>query len=84
MTTMILVAVVGVGVCWVVTAEAIWKWGPGLRKRLVRCPEKKGWALVETDQREAEFASLQVVDVKTCSLMASPPLNCSKHCIARL
>jgi hypothetical protein len=77
-------AIVGVVICWAVTGYAIWKWGPGLRRRFVRCPEKKVLARVLAVQREAEFGCLHVVDVKTCSLVASTPLNCSKQCTTRL
>ena len=82
--TIIRVAMVAVVVCWIIAGYAIWKWGPGLRKRLVRCPEKKVRATVVAEQREAEFASLKVVDVKACSLMPASTLDCSKQCMARL
>ncbi len=84
MRTIIGEALVAVFICWVAAGYAIWKWGPGLRKRFVRCPERKRSATVLADQREAEFGSLQVVDVKTCSLLSSVPLDCSKQCRARL
>ena len=84
MTNLIREAVVGVLVCWGIAAFAIWKWGPGLRKRTVRCPERKLWATVVADQREADFGSLKVVDVRTCSIEADLALNCSKRCLARL
>lgn len=84
MTKLVSEAVVGVFVCWTIAAYAIWKWGPGLRKRTVRCPEKKLWATVVADQREAEFASLKVVDVQICSLEPGSALNCSKRCMAQL
>lgn len=80
MTAIIRIALLGVAVCWMVAGYAIWKWGPGLRKRSVRCPEKKVRATVLADQREAEFGSLRVVDVKACSLVPTAPLNCSKQC----
>jgi len=80
MTTIIGAAVIGVFVCWAGTTYAIWKWGPGLRKRYVRCPEKRLRATVVADQREAEFGSLRVVDVKACSLVTSAQLTCSKQC----
>ncbi len=84
MTTFIPEAIVGVLVCWIIATYAIWKWGPGVRKRRVRCPEKRLRARVLADQREADFASLQVVDVKACSLIAGAPLNCSKQCVSGL
>ena len=84
MTALMKEAIVGVAICWLVAAYSIWKWGPGLRKRFVRCPESKRLAKVLADQREAEYASLHVVDVKACSLVTTEPLNCSKQCIVRL
>lgn len=78
-TVMINETVAGVAVCWLVAGYSIWKWGPGLRKRSVRCPERKKRATVLADQREAEFGCLQVVDVKACSLTPQQ-INCSKQC----
>jgi hypothetical protein len=80
MTMIIKEALVGVAVSWTVAGYAIWKWGPGLRRRFVRCPERKVRARVLADQREAEFGSLHVVDVTECSLLTSPQMNCSKQC----
>ncbi len=80
MTHIISGAIVGVLVCWAVTTYSIWKWGPGLRRRSVRCPEQKRRARVLADQREAEFGSLHVVDVKACSLLTPARPDCSKQC----
>jgi hypothetical protein len=79
MTAIIKEAMVGVAVCWAVAGYSIWKWGPGLRKRLVRCPERKVRATVLADQREAEFGTMRVVDIKACSLTPAQ-VNCSKQC----
>ncbi len=84
MTGLIPEAVVGVLVCWAIAAYVVWKTGPGLRKHIVRCPEKKLRAKIVADQREAEFGSLKVIDVRTCSLEAGSVLNCSKRCMAQL
>jgi hypothetical protein len=84
MAAIIKLAIVGVVVCWTVAAYSIWKWGPGLRKRFVRCPEKKLRAKVLADQREAEFGSLRVVDVKACSLLTPARPDCSQRCRASL
>ena len=78
MALIIRVAIAGVVVCWIVAGYAIWKWGPGLRTRSVRCPERKRRATVLADQREAEFGTLRVVDVKACSLTTQ--MDCSKQC----
>jgi hypothetical protein len=80
MTAIIKVALVCVAVCWTIAAYAIWKWGPGLRKRFVRCPERKVWASVLADQRESEFGSLHVADIKACSLLTPAHPDCSKQC----
>lgn len=58
MSGIITLEATGVLACWAVVAYTIWKWGPGLRKRSVRCPEKKVRAKVLADQREAEFGCL--------------------------
>ena len=82
MTTIIKEAIGAVAVSWSVAAYSIWKWGPGLRKRFVRCPERKVYATVLADQREAEFGNLRVVDIKECSLLKPPLPDCSKQCRA--
>ncbi|MGA2987005.1 MAG: hypothetical protein ABSG32_24670 [Terriglobia bacterium] len=79
MTILIKLALVGVVVCWTVAGYSIWRWGPGLQKRFVRCPESKLRATVLADQREAEFGSLGVVDVKECSLLTPAHPNCAKQ-----
>lgn len=84
MANIILLEVVGVLLAWVVASYTIWKWGPGLRKRSVGCPEKGRRATVLAEQREAEFGCLRVVDVRHCSLIASAPLTCNKGCLPRL
>jgi hypothetical protein len=84
MNSIIALEMLGVLICWAVLARAIWKWGPGLRKRSVRCPEKRVGARVLADQREADFASLRVMDVKECSLLGNAPVACSKGCMIRL
>ena len=84
MTAIIKVAMASVGVCWTIAGYSIWKWGPGLRKRFVRCPERKQRARVLADQREAEFGSLRVVDINQCSLLTTLQPECSKQCRACL
>jgi len=78
------IEIFGVVICWLLLAHAIWKWGPGLRQRSVRCPEKRVGAKVLADQREAEFGCLRVADVKECSLLGNALPTCSKGCMARL
>lgn len=84
MNSIIVLEISGVVVCWVVLAHAIWKWGPGLRRRSIRCPEKKVRAKVLADQREAEFGCLHVVQVGECSLFPNAPVSCGRGCMARL
>ncbi len=69
---------------WTVVGYAIWKWGPGLKNRRVRCPEKNTSATVLAEQRESEFGCLRVADVKACSLLPGSALACEKQCVARL
>ena len=80
MAIIIKAALVVVAVSWAIAGYSIWKWGPGLRKRSVRCPERKLRATVLADQREAEFGSLRVVDVKACSLLTPAQQECLKQC----
>jgi len=84
MTSTLVLAIVGGLVFWTIVGYAIWQWGPGLRKRSVRCPELKRRARVLADQREGEFGSLVVTDVKSCSLINGPALTCSKQCLSHL
>ena len=84
MTTLIAIETCGVLLSWAVLAWAIWKWGPGLRWRSVRCPERRAGARVLADQREAEFGSLRVAEVRVCSLVGNTPRACSQGCLARL
>jgi len=84
MNAIIVLEIIGVVVCWTLLAYAIWKWGPGFRKRSVRCPEKRVGAKVLAEQREGEFGCLRVVEVKECSLLGNAPVECGKGCLARL
>lgn len=69
---------------WTVAAFAIWKWGPGIRRRSVRCPEKGVLAEVMADQQEGDFGCLRVVDVRRCSLVPGDMLNCERECMVKL
>ena len=83
MDTIIALELAGVLAAWGVAAYSIWRWGPGLRKRSVTCPNTKRTARVLADQREAEFGCLRVADVETCSLIPSQVLSCGKGCLAK-
>jgi len=84
MTSTLVLAIVGGLAFWAIVGYAIWQWGPGLRKRSVTCPELKRRAKVLADQREPEFCSLTVTDIKSCSLVSGPALTCSKDCLSHL
>jgi hypothetical protein len=82
MESIIVLEFVGVLFAWTVAAFAIWKWGPGLRKRSVPCPTKKARAQVLAEQTESEFGCLHVADVRNCSLLPGKPLDCGKECLS--
>jgi hypothetical protein len=84
MNNIIALEIVGVLAAWTVAGYAIWRWGPGVRRRAVRCPEKKVRAKVMADQREAEFGCLRVADVTACSLLHGAPVTCGKECLGQL
>jgi hypothetical protein len=88
MTFNLVLAIVAGLVSWLAVGLAIWQWGPGLRKRSVRCPTLKKQAKVLAEQREAEFvcsyAGLKVTDVQYCSLLKGPPLTCDRACLQHL
>lgn len=84
MEKLLLMEVLSVLAAWAVTGYAIWKWGPGLRRRKVHCPEKNLKAVVLADQREAEFGCLTVADVRECSLLERGPVACGKACLVKL
>jgi hypothetical protein len=83
MDSIIGIEIIAVLTAWAVAGFTIWKWGPGLRKRSVTCPNTKRTARVLADQREAEFGCLRVVDVEACSLIPSQVLSCGKACLAK-
>ena len=74
-------AIMGVLIAWVLAVAAIWHWGPGLWRRAILCPEKKAPASVSFVRKEGAFGSLQVADVKECSLFPDAPVTCEKHCL---
>ncbi len=61
------------------------RWGPGRRKRSVRCPEKKQRAKVLVEHREGDYGSVYAADVIACSLLPKEkPVTCKKKCLDRL
>jgi hypothetical protein len=69
---------------WMVAALAVWRFGPGMHLRSVRCPVKKTRAMVAAEEHEVGFASLRVLDVTACSLYPGQRLACGKECLAHL
>jgi len=84
MTSTLVLAVMGGLVFWVIVGYCIWRWGPGLRTRSVRCPVLNRRAKVLADQQEPQFCCLMVADVKSCSLIEGPVLTCNKECLSHL
>ena len=79
----LLIMVGGVLLLWLVVGLAVRRWGPGVSKHLVRCPETKSLARVSFVYKEAGFGSVQATDVTRCSLFGSGPVACDKHCLSR-
>jgi hypothetical protein len=70
--------------CLVITGIAIWNWGPGIRARSVRCPEKNRRATILAEQAEGDFCCLRVAEVKGCSLVPGEILTCDRECLREL
>jgi hypothetical protein len=79
--------VAGILAAWAIASWAIWKRGSGEITWTVWCPVHKKTAKIVAVQREAQFApscaSLQIYDVKRCSLFGGPPVTCGKECLQR-
>ena len=58
------------------------RWGPGVSKHLVRCPECKRMARVSVLFQESDFGSLKPVDIVGCSLFGGGPVTCDKDCLS--
>lgn len=59
----------------------VYRWGPGVARRRVRCPEKKTQAQVAVLRKEGSFGALVEADVISCSLLPEGPIDCSKKCL---
>lgn len=81
---MFLTAIAWVALVWVTFAVAVAHWGPGVARRLVRCPEKKARARLAVLHTEPSFGAIQAHDVLACSLLGDGPVTCDKRCLARL
>ncbi len=84
MDAALLLAVAGMVSAWTVAGYAIWKWGPGVRRRSVECPTQHAGARVLAVQQEGAFGCLRTVDVRRCSLIQGDEITCGKECLARL
>jgi hypothetical protein len=73
----ILIPVAGV----VVGLSLIQRYGPGVRHRLVNCPEKKVLAVIDVERKEGSFGALLKPDVAACSLLSGVPVTCDKKCL---
>lgn len=60
---------------------AIYRWGPGVVRRSVHCPEKKVKARIEVLRREGSFCTLLDADVTSCSLLPAGTVDCDKACL---
>lgn len=69
---------------WAVLVVTLVRWGPGSRKRRVRCPDKKQRASLLVEYEEDEFGSIRPRDIKACSLFPQSPVTCDKHCLTEL
>lgn len=73
-----------VAVCWGVLVVTLVRWGPGVHRRRVLCPEKKKRASVLVEVEESSFSDVQAVDIQACSFFPNSPVNCEKECLTRL
>ena len=78
----IVLAVLAVLLIGLLASFAIWYWGPRLWNRFLLCPEKNIPARVILQRKEGSFGSLEMTDVKECSLFAGGPVTCDKHCVS--
>ena len=75
----------GVLICWTVLAVTVTRWGPGVRRRRVKCPEKNQRASVLIELKEVAYGVTQAVDIKACSFFPhGDPINCDKRCLQHL
>ena len=59
----------------------IHRWGPGITRRSVRCPEKNVRARIEVSRKEGSFGALLEPDVSSCSLFPEGSPDCDKKCL---
>ena len=81
MDTTIVFALDGVVIAWSIAFGIIRRWGPGIVRRTLFCPEKQVSARVTFRRREGSFGSLKAADVQECSLFPNPLVTCNKQCL---
>ncbi len=64
MDTTIIFALIGVVIAWGIASLSIRRWGPGIVRRTLLCPEKQAPARVTFRHREGSFGSLKKADVQ--------------------
>ena len=80
----ILSVLTGVGLLWLVVGFVMHRWGPGVSRRVVLCPETKSVARVSVVYKEGGFGAVQASDIVRCSLFGGGPVSCEKHCLSRV
>ena len=58
----------------------IHRWGPGIVRRSLRCPEKNVQAEIEVLRKEGSFGAILNDDVLSCSLLPGG-VDCDKKCL---
>ena len=81
MSTGLIVATILAIAIVVAGLSIIYRWGPGVVRRRVRCPEKNVAARVDVLRKEGTWGTLVESDVLSCSLFAEGSIDCSKKCL---
>lgn len=82
--TSFLMGFTGLLIIWLVVGLAIRRWGPGVTRRTVRCPETRTSAHISVQYAEHGFGAVRAEDVVACSLFAGGPVTCDRGCLTRL
>ena len=77
----VLLALAAIAFLVLVVGLVLRRWGPGVSKHLVRCPECKRLARVSVLFRESDFGAVKPVDITGCSLFGGGPVTCDKDCL---
>lgn len=82
--TSFLIGFAGLLMIWLVVGLAIRRWGPGVARHTVRCPETRTSARISVQYTESGFGAVRAQDVVACSLFAGGPVTCDRACLSRL